>query len=94
MKTALGYAEFHLRGIDGKVELTIKAYTYIDLQKIVERLPAHLAFEVHLYCNGVRVGEATYHKRHSYVEIEQETGACLSLLNGARPAGTPTDPLS
>jgi hypothetical protein len=100
MKTArgnfpLGFAEFHLQGIDGKDELTIKAYTYTDLHKIVGRLPANLVFEVHLYCNGVRVGDATYHKQHTYVDIEQETGACLNLLNGAiPPASAPTDPLS
>ena len=45
-------------------------------------------FEVHLYCNGVRVGDAIYRRQHTHAEIEQETGACLNLLNGAiRPAG-------
>ena len=88
----LGYAEFHLRGSDGADALSIKAYTSTDLYKIVGRLPVNLVFEVHLYCNGVRVGDAIYRRQHTHVEIEQETGACLNLLNGAvRPASLPTN---
>jgi hypothetical protein len=99
MKTArgdfpLGYAEFHLRGMGGGDEIKIKAYTSTDIHKIVGRLPVNMMFEVHLYCNGIQVGDAIYRRQHTHVEIEQETGACLNLLNGAvRPGGLPTNTL-
>jgi hypothetical protein len=90
----LGYAEFHLRGRDGADAIKIKAYTYADLHKIVKRLPVNLVFKVHLYCNSVRVGDATYRKQHTHVEIEQETGACLNLFNGTvRQASLPAHSL-
>ncbi len=90
----LGYAEFHLRGMDGRNEIKIKAYTSTDIHKIVGRLPVNMMFEVHLYNNGVRVGDAIYRRQHTHVEIEQETGACLNLLNGAvRPASLLTNTL-
>ncbi len=86
----LGYAEFRLRGRDGADAIKIKAYTYADLNKIVKRLPVNLVFKVHLYCNNVRVGDATYRKQHAHVEIEQEAGACLNLFTGAGwPASLP-----
>lgn len=100
MKTAtrdfpLGYAEFRLRGRDGADAITIKAYTFTDLHKIIERLPVNMVFEVHLYCNGVRVGDAIYRRQRTHVKIEQETGACLNLFNGAaRPASLPSNDLS
>lgn len=78
----LGYAEFHLRGMDGADALTTKAYTYADLNTIIARLPVGLSFEVHLYCNRVRVGSGSYRKRNPYLEIEQESGACMNLLPG------------
>jgi hypothetical protein len=76
----LGYAEFRLRGTDGADALTTKAYTYADLTKIVGRLPVGLVFEVHLYCNGVRVGSGIYHRHNPHVEMEQESGACVNLF--------------
>jgi hypothetical protein len=76
----LGYAEFRLWGMDGAEALTTKAYTYADLTKIVERLPVGLVFEVHLYCNGVRVGSSIYRRHNPHVEMEQESGACVNLF--------------
>ena len=87
----LGYAEFHLRGSDGATAIKLKAYSYADLNKIVGRLPVNLVFEVHLYSNGVRVGDSIYRRQHTYVEIEQETGACLNLFNATGRASLPTD---
>jgi hypothetical protein len=56
----LGYAEFHLRGMDGGDALITKANTYADLHTIIGRLPVGLIFEIHLYCNRVRVGSGTF----------------------------------
>jgi hypothetical protein len=81
----LAYAEFHMRGMDGTNAVTTKASTYADINKVVGLLPVNLVFEVHLYCNGIRVGSATYRKQHTYVEIEQESGACVDLLKDSLP---------
>jgi hypothetical protein len=86
----LGHAEFRLRGKDGADALTIKAYTYADLAKIVGRLPVGLVFEVHLYCNGVHVGSGTYHRYNPHVEREQESGACVNLFQGLLLAASPS----
>lgn len=82
----LGYAEFRFPGKDGVVALTAKAYTYTDLAKIVGFMPAGLSFEVHLYCNGVQVGNALYRRHNPHVESVQEYGACVGLLQGEFPA--------
>lgn len=88
----LGNAEVYLLGSDGANAIKIKAYTYADLHKIIKRLPVNLVFKVHLYCNNVQVGDATYRKQHTYVKIELETGACLNLFNGTvRPASLPEE---
>jgi len=76
----LGYAEFRLHGMDGADALTTRAYTYADLAKIVGRLPVSLVFEVHLYCNGLRVGSGIYRRHNPHIEIEQESGACVNLF--------------
>jgi hypothetical protein len=78
----LGYAEFRLRGRDGADALITKAYTYADLAKIVGRLPVGLVFEVHVYCNGMPCGSGIYHRHNPHLEIEQECGACVNLLQG------------
>ena len=82
----LGYAEFRLRSRDGADALTTKAYTYADLAKIVGFMPVGLAFEVHLYCNGVHVGNGLYRRHNPHVESVQENGACVHLLQGEFPA--------
>jgi hypothetical protein len=82
----LGYAEFRLRGVDGADALRAKAYTYADLAKIVGFMPIGLEFEVHLYCNGVQVGDGLYRRHNPHVEPVQEQGACVQLLQGAFPA--------
>lgn len=81
----LGYAEFHLRGMDGGDAIITKAYTYTDLHTIIGRLPVDLIFEVHLYFNRVRVGSGTYRRHNPHIEIEQESGACVNLLQGEFP---------
>src|SRR5438045_3137549 len=89
----LGYAEFRLRGVDGADALSSKAYTYADLAKIVGYMPIGLEFEVHLYCNGIQVGNALYCRHNPHVEIVQEHGACVNLFQGEFPLppaiGTP-----
>jgi hypothetical protein len=82
----LGYAEFRFPGKDGVDALTAQASTSADLAKIVGFMPAGLSFEVHLYCNGVQVGNALYRRHNPHVEAVQEHGACVRLLQGAFPA--------
>lgn len=88
----LGYAEFRFQGKDGADALSAKAYTYADLAKIVGFMPAGLEFEVHLYCNGVQVGNALYRRHNPHVEPVQEHGACVRLLQGAFPAPPAVEP--
>lgn len=93
----LGYAEFRFPGKDGVDALAATAYTYADLAKLVGLMPAGLSFVVHLYCNGVQVGNALYRRHNPHVEAVQEDGACVGLLQGefpAPPAGESTLPAS
>jgi hypothetical protein len=76
----LGYAQVYLRDRDGANALTRKVATSAALHKLVGQLPVNLVFEVQLYCNGFCVGEAIYRKQNPHVEIEQERGACVNLL--------------
>src|SRR5690242_1798904 len=81
----LGYAEFRLRGVDGADALSAKAFTYADLAKIVGYMPIGLEFEVHLYCNGVQVGNGLYRRHNPHVEPVEEQGACVRLFQGEFP---------
>lgn len=85
----LGYAEILLRGMDGANAVTTKTYTYADLSKIVGRLPVGLMFEVHLCCNGVRVGSGLYLRHNSHVEPQEESGACVNLFQGIELPANP-----
>ena len=76
--TPVGYAKVYAHDGDREVVAGVTA-TYAELHEVVDALPDGTPFELHLFMNNAIVGNGSYVKSGTDVEVLQEYGACVEF---------------